>query len=309
MTKTHGKLIIAGEHFVVAGIPALAVPAPLSCQVELKLTDSGLIEIDSVLGCCVLDWDPSMPVTEGELTTGHWLRALLYRSLNELGVIVHGVRLRIQSDIPVGGGMGSSAAIAVALVKEVQRLADTLWQKSWTDGSAYSVVEYSEGIQHGHSSGLDAWLCWHGRSVIMRPNAPNNQRFQPLHGKVPAFSVVYTGKPSSTTRDCVLHVKDKLADQSSPFETCMKRLLHSIEHQDLQVFYECIRHTHAQLNRLGVVPTPVSVFIDQIERAGGCAKISGAGSISGESAGTVLVWGVSSEWLNDLIQTHQYVLI
>ena len=54
---------------------------------------------------------------------------------------------------------------------------------------------------------------------------------------------------------------------------------------------ENIKINHRLLCRTGVVPGPVQELVARIEKAGGAAKISGAGSVRGDSAGVLLVTG------------------
>jgi mevalonate kinase len=56
-----------------------------------------------------------------------------------------------------------------------------------------------------------------------------------------------------------------------------------------------IREHEACLEDLGVVPGEVRALVRQVESAGGAAKISGAGSLSGSGAGSLLVYHPDAE--------------
>ncbi|MEO0393887.1 MAG: hypothetical protein AAF213_11685 [Pseudomonadota bacterium] len=53
---------------------------------------------------------------------------------------------------------------------------------------------------------------------------------------------------------------------------------------------DVMRKNHELLVRIGVVPQPAQDFVSAIEQAGGAAKISGAGSVTGDKAGVLLVY-------------------
>jgi mevalonate kinase len=58
--------------------------------------------------------------------------------------------------------------------------------------------------------------------------------------------------------------------------------------------YDGVRCNDALLRRIDVVPERVGRFIDEVSAAGGGAKITGAGSIRGDSGGMVLVFSESA---------------
>ncbi len=56
-----------------------------------------------------------------------------------------------------------------------------------------------------------------------------------------------------------------------------------------------IREHQACLEALGVVPEPVRTLVRRVEAAGGAAKVSGAGSLAGPGAGSLLVYHADPE--------------
>jgi mevalonate kinase len=60
-----------------------------------------------------------------------------------------------------------------------------------------------------------------------------------------------------------------------------------------------VREHEACLEALGVVPAPVRALVRQVEAAGGAAKVSGAGSLAGPGAGSLLVYHSSPERITD----------
>ena len=128
-----GKIILFGEHAVVYGRPAIAVPvfqvqarAEISSfilgaarnfrvgerdstNVSLSRTDKADVEIDAV-----------------DLRRRYWLRearaddaiaTIIRLTCEKLGVTPQGFRVRITSTIPIGGGLGSGAAVSVSIAR------------------------------------------------------------------------------------------------------------------------------------------------------------------------------------------------
>jgi mevalonate kinase len=64
---------------------------------------------------------------------------------------------------------------------------------------------------------------------------------------------------------------------------------YALQQQSLPALHTAMRDNHQLLAHIGVVPPPVQAFITQIENSGGAAKVCGAGAVSGDRAGVVLV--------------------
>lgn len=131
-----GKLILCGEHAVVYGHPAIAFAVDLHTEVSLEALDG-----------------PT------RITADHAddrLSAALHRVLPDQGFAVH-----IRTDLPVGRGMGSSAALAVALVRALAAHAG----EALSNETAIDRAQPVEAAFHGNASGLDLALAAHGGTI------------------------------------------------------------------------------------------------------------------------------------------------
>ena len=135
-----GKCILLGEHFVVHGAPALALP------VTAVGTEVSVLEADGANGW-VLD-------TAAELTPDASARSgrMLDAAVLGLGLDPRSPRrVEVQSTIPLGHGLGSSAAFSVALVAALARAAGRELSPDELRRRAHEL----EKVVHGTPSGID----------------------------------------------------------------------------------------------------------------------------------------------------------
>ncbi|MGK9148888.1 mevalonate kinase [Plantibacter flavus] len=135
----HAKAILLGEHAVVHGRPAIALPVP-SLLVEAtarRIAGDSVLDTEISLG----PLDPSDPLGTSVLET-----------LSHLGASGDGVEVVVRGTLPIGRGLGSSAAAANAIVDAV---AD-LYSVTLSDADRFELVQRGERVAHGTPSGLDA---------------------------------------------------------------------------------------------------------------------------------------------------------
>lgn len=193
--------------------------------------------------------------------------------------------IQLESEIPIGCGMGSSAASVVSFIKA---LASYLKIERGVDWLFKLAVEV-EHLQHGRSSGIDTYVSLHGGTVAYQEGLAT-----PLDLKFQSMALVNTGKPQTTTGECVQQVKKQFATSSiwSDFSTVSSALIKASSTQEL---LESIRENERLLEAIQVVPKPVQSFIREVEARGGAAKICGAGAIRGGSGGMVALFGMDPE--------------
>ncbi|MFD6437622.1 mevalonate kinase [Streptomyces venezuelae] len=147
--RAHAKAILLGEHAVVYGAPALALPVP-----QLPVTASaGWFERspdDTGDVSLTMTGSPTRPV--GTQATD-WLRRLTaeFRARTGIAADVH-LDVILDCAVPPGRGLGSSAACAQAVVLA---LAD-LFDHDVSEQAAFELVQTAENVTHGRASGVDA---------------------------------------------------------------------------------------------------------------------------------------------------------
>ncbi|HMP76299.1 MAG TPA: mevalonate kinase [Kiritimatiellia bacterium] len=298
-----GKLILSGEHAVVYGRPALAMAIDRCAQSIIAPGRGDLVSFN------LLDLKEHDSFTLRALNE---LRTRLGRNyqlfLNgELGIrdVLHkpielfefafitlldglhlkfgdGVDVQTQSNIPIGCGMGSSAATVLSMLRAVGHYFRVEFRPDW-------FLKYSmeaEKLQHGFPSGVDSYISLHGGCALFRDGAAESVPLPRLR-----LYLVNTGTPAATTGECVVEVKRKFANDPiwNDFESVTLELEKALRANDRETFQRMVSENQRLLNRIGVVPEKVSRFVREVETQGGAAKVCGAGSVLGDNGGMVLV--------------------
>jgi len=214
----------------------------------------------------------------------------------------------ISSDIPMGCGMGSSAALIVALGQALSACAVAAGNEinrftMFTPETFLSLARHIESLQHGYSSGLDLHLACHGGGVWFVAGECVARILPPL-----SLRLINTGRRQSSTSECVaranLSFKKGGARLIDDFTAITSAIDLAWQQHNLFEVSSGIRENHKLLCGLGVVPTKVQNFIAALERRQMAAKVSGAGAVTGDSAGVVLVIGEGE--IDDLVEKYGY---
>lgn len=299
-----GKLILSGEHAVVYGRPAIAMAVDRTAE-SIVMPAEG----DDVVSFELLDLNQKESFTvralrelknrilknyrlflEGKLG----IREVLYKPvelfqfafitiLDGLHLKVSkGIKIQLRSNIPIGCGMGSSAATVLSTLRAIGHYFRVEFRPDWYQ--AYSLE--AENLQHGHASGLDTYISLNGGCVRFQ----NGQAQRIPLPRIP-LHLVNTGTPQTTTGECVVAVRQRYERSKiwNDFEAVTQALENALLKNDVDEIQRLIRENHRLLAEIGVVPEKVRQFIAEVERWGGAAKISGAGAIAGEAGGIVMV--------------------
>lgn len=318
-----GKLILSGEHAVVHGQPALAMainryttatvsrdPIP---QILFDLSD--LAHSSHLSFAALRDLKDKIKrkyhrfirgdysirdVVQKPFELAQFAFGVLADSLNL--TIPDGVKIQVQSDIPMGCGMGSSAATILSVMHAIS----SYMQKPLSREALYQIALEAENMQHGRSSGLDLRIAMEGGCHFVQDGVPQARDLPTL-----PFYLINTGTPESTTGQCVEKVAPlfQSAQLQSEFASVTQTMDIAIQKQSLQETQAAIQANHRLLTEIGVVPVKIQEFIAKIEAEGGAAKICGAGAIAGDNAGAVLVAAEDRNMLSEISSRFAYNVI
>lgn len=158
-----GKIILFGEHAVVYGRPALAAPVlqVQACAEVLQGTAHGIRISAPEVG---------LEADLNALASDHPLAAVIHNLLFSLGISPFpALDINITSTIPVASGLGSGAAVSVALTRA---LAEHLGHPL-TDEQVNAFAFEIEKLHHGTPSGIDNTVITYARPVyFVKGSAP-----------------------------------------------------------------------------------------------------------------------------------------
>lgn len=317
-----GKLILMGEHAVVYHRPALVAAVDLRLHVTVRDADEGARIVLPQIGVDErTDWSELRAYADrarerwrkfhrkptpilfqrvrGE-DPAHVVKIALGEAAKACGPeALRPIELSIDSQIPIGAGFGSSAATGVAVVAACLAHLGLNSDSQTLDRIALEV----ERRQHGLPSGVDHATVLRGGITWARNDAAGAVFMEPVMAvsTLTARIRVYdTGTPAESTGAVVSAVRDRLDHSGS---RVADQLLDRMEYatrafreqltrrkEDPEAVVEMIREVERCLEELGVVPGPIGDIVDRIEGLGGAAKISGAGALSGDGAGCLLVY-------------------
>jgi len=272
-----GKLILSGEHSAVYGHPAIviAVDRTLSLSVECQDESNHSFFVD------LLD-------KFGQLGTDAVIEAIR-KCPDELN------NLEIDSNIPIGSGMGSSAAIAATLSMLALELSGKNYDQADINRHAFAL----EKVAHGKPSGIDNTTVVYGGVRKFCRNKNNEMIGVEVKGKnfLDRLFVVNTGKPVETTAQMVTQVKGKFNKNSKKMKLLMSSISEITETIQNLIddggneadFMKSITLNQKLLEDIGAVGERCQKFVRRIKTFGGVAKMSGAGGNIAES-GVVIIY-------------------
>lgn len=269
-----GKIILFGEHAVVYGRPAIAVPV---YQVRAK----AIVNADprSVPGMVKLQApDIGLETTLAELPENHPLAAVLWKAASAMNLShIPACTIRITSNIPIAGGMGSSAAVSVAILRAFSSSLGHPLSDEQISRLAYEVEE----IHHGTPSGVDNTVIAYGRPVYFIKEV----KIETLQVKQSFTLLIGDTGVQSPTASVVSEVHQGWEREREQYEELFNAVgaitgsaRSAIENGFIDSLGQLMDQNHALLRKMGVSSPELDGLVEAARSAGALgAKLSGAG--------------------------------
>ena len=203
-----GKVILCGEHAVVYGQPAIALPV-----LDIKTRCVILARPNGKPGEVRIK-DPSIGLENdlSSLRLDHPLRKAILLILSALSVDhLPACEIQIHSTIPVGGGLGSSASISVALTRAISDFLGHPLDNEAVNDIAFEI----EKLHHSNPSGIDNSVVTYAKPVFYVRGSPIQwiEITNPMH-----FLIATSGIKGSTAK-AVSQVRENWKAAPAEFES------------------------------------------------------------------------------------------
>lgn len=264
-----GKAIIVGEHAVVYGARAIAMPVHTK-RSQLKL----------------IDYTSSDQLDESAADRKNWIKdldALIDDAFTLFGVSSFPIKIEGKTDIPIGAGLGSSASLCVGVLRGISELIG----RSLSANELASMANILEKRFHGNPSGLDTAVVAFERVIEFKKGcAPSLISVKPLisdNQKIHSWPFVLI---DSEVRSCTIDMIKKASpyfahcreEKIAAFNQLADQARAGLETGDQQQVAFAMESAGKKLKEAGVVTSYMEQIACRAREAGVLAiKPTGAG--------------------------------
>ncbi len=263
------KIILFGEHAVVHGQPAIAVPvSDVRAYVQVEKSRQGMT-------IASLNNRETVRITR---TNPHELAQTVRIILDKLGIpSIPNLFITLNSQIPIGSGLGSGAAVSTAIARGICAAYKLNPSLELINEAVYEV----EKLHHGTPSGIDNTVIVYERPVYFVRGEP----IQTFSIARPFTLLIGDTGIHASTKIAVGDVR-KLYESDPPritplFEqvgNLVRQARAAIESGNLDPLGDLMNQNHAILRELTVSSTELDSLCEAARQAGAQgAKLSGGG--------------------------------
>ncbi|TCD54318.1 mevalonate kinase [Alloscardovia theropitheci] len=230
---SHGKVILIGEHSAVYGEPAIVLPLH-----EAQLSAHLKIRNDSVR---TIDCEYFHGLIDDAQDNLRNIQVLINRLSRDFSLDGVGFDLSITSSIPHARGMGSSAAVAVAIIRVFAQLAE----RSINFAQEFEYAQIAENIAHSRASGMDSAAVASDSAVWFK----RDETISTFGFETPGILVVADTGITGQTRTAVSDVRSLM---QSPAMSIAHKAFEGINRLG-QLAYDCAQYLRqCELSQLGI---------------------------------------------------------
>ncbi len=276
-----GKIHLLGEHAVVYGKPALLAAINKRISVTINYSRN-----KQILGGQAYEKEIKqlLEILEEEIKKQTKIKKIEPYSI------------KINSQVPIGSGLGSSAALSASFTAALLSLLKIPWDKK----TIFNIAYTGEKFFHGNPSGGDLATAIEGGFLWFRKDFDFLKTFSHLpfnpHKNIKQFILINSGKPEESTKEMVKKVSElkisfpqKIQTLFDSQEELTKQMVIALRDGDEDALINCIKLGEQNLEKLGVVGKKAQILIREIEELGGAGKINGGGGVK-LGSGMLLVY-------------------
>ena len=266
-----GKIILFGEHFVVHGTRAVVGAINKRVTVTSEKNDTAAISISSSLG------KATIPITEEIDSVEKKFRPFFFIPKEVISDhnFQNGITIDIQSDIPIGAGLGSSSACCVAAAASVSNLFSKVDASQILD-----LAIDAERTIFPRTSGADCTVSTLG-GIIEYQKESDPKAIKTEHD----FDFIVVNSQKMHNTDAVVKRVNKFRDDNADTfsELCTEednlitKAIDSLQTFDLETIGKCMSQNQIFLERIGVSNDVLLDIVKTIEKETFGAKLTGAG--------------------------------
>ena len=264
-----GKVILFGEHFVVYGVKAILCSINKRVTVTAEKTTDKKIFINSEIGNLILEPNKSISEINSPLKPFYYLANKVIKNQNT------GIQIKIDSEIPLGVGLGSSSACCVAGAAAIFKL--------FGDISKEEILELAieaERTIFENTSGADCTVCVYGG--IMEYD--KKQGFKKIEDEPNFQLVIANSNIEHSTESMVSEVKTFTIKNKEEFSKLLEQELELVEdvlkllkENNTIKLGEKINQNQKYLETIGISNNQLRKMIEIGQKTSFGAKITGSG--------------------------------
>lgn len=264
-----GKVILFGEHFVVYGVKAILCAINKRITVTAEKIEEGKISIKSNIGNLELETGKLISEINSPLKPFYYLANKMLKNENT------GIEIIVESDIPLGVGLGSSSACCVAGAAAISRLF-----KKISKEEILSLAIEAEKTIFENTSGADCTVCTYGG--IMDYDKENG--FHKIESEPNFHLVIANSNIEHSTESVVEGVRKFKENDEVRFSSLCKResklvegVLELLKENDIKKLGTKVKENQEYLETIGISNDKLREMIQIGQTQSFGAKITGAG--------------------------------
>ena len=295
ISKAPGKIILFGEHFVVHGNRAILGAINKYATVTSEKTNTNNILISSSLGQASIEKDEDVSNVEKKFRPFFYIAKQVIEKNN----FDKGISIKIESDIQIGAGLGSSSACCVATAASVLNLFNNSDEKE-----VLQLAIEAEKTIFPNTSGADCTVSVSGGIIEYQ----KEKGFSKIETENEFNFIIIDSEQVHSTDKVVERVRkfkennsDVFTELCSEEERLIAKALDSMKKNDLETIGKCMAQNQMFLEQIGVSNDELLSITKEIEKITFGAKITGAGD-----GGCIIALTQKDDNLSEYVNTTKY---